>query len=283
MRWVATIAALLGATCGSLVACIIPDTHLQVRGEAVNPGPVRLVQATEMTPEAEAACKGVQSELGSCPMVPATLPFGLVRPETGDFCVCPELDGRALNYFDIYAEDPDLDGQDRPKDSIFGVFLLDMPSEADDPPSYVAYEHLLSPTTPAVLQQFGIGSYADAIERPEPLVRRWTIGDAETQVDLCNDNASSPSSKLEPRLHSLRLIVTDRPWYRAFQRTASGEIALDEHDDPIQVPAEEAAIGVPDTPGGASYAVADYVFRCRDGVPPVSDLSCECAEAEAPQ
>jgi hypothetical protein len=273
----------LGATLASLVGCIIPDTQLQVRGEAVNPGAVRLVQATALTRSANTECNRVQRELASCPMVPETLPFGLVAPETGDFCVCPQVDGRALNYFDIYAEDPDLDGQDRPKDSIFGVFLLDMPASADDPPSHVAYEHLLSPTTPAVLQQFGIGSYADAIERPEPQVRRWTIGDAETQVDLCNDNASSPDPKLEPGVHSLRLVVTDRPWYRPFVFDSDGEIAVDERDEPVRVPVEEAAIGVPDTPAGATYAIADYVFRCRDGRPPAPSASCACAEAEVPQ
>lgn len=259
-------------------ACIIPDTGIEARGEAVNPGPVRLVQATALPMAADTACRELAfPDLASCPLVPDTLPFGFIDI---DLCVCPGtlVDNRALNYFDIYVEDPDADGDGNPIDSIFGAFLLDLPLPADDPTSFVAYETLLSPTTPATPVQFGIGSYGDAIERPEPLVRRWTIGDADRRVDLCNENASSPDPKLAPGLHSLRLVATDRPWYRPFVYDSHGEPKLDEDEQPIRVPPEEAAVGVPDTPGGASYAIADYVFLCGDGAAVDVEPVCDCVE-----
>jgi len=266
-RIVSAVAAL------GLGACIVPDTNLKVQGDAVNPGTVRLLQSIAVTEEADAACKLASvTELTACPLVPETLPFGAIDP-AAPLCVCPGKDGNALSYFDIYVEDPDLD-DGRPKDSIFGALLLDMPAATVDPEEYVAYTNLLPATVPAANVNLGFNSYSNAIERPEPLVRRWTLG-AETGVDLCNGN---PAGKLDPGLHSLRLVVTDRPWYREVvldegqpERNADGEL--------VRVPIEMASIGVPDLPGGATYAIADYVFRCVDGDDP--DASCNCLEEEA--
>jgi hypothetical protein len=134
----------------------------------------------------------------------------------------------------------------------------------------------LPANVPAANVNLGFNGYADAIVRPEPLVRRWTLG-AETRVDLCNDNAAAQNGKLEPGLHSLRIIVTDRPWYREFERDDDGEVLLDEDDRPLRVPIEEASIGVPDLPGGATYAIADYVFRCGFGRDP--EANCNCLES----
>ena len=90
------------------------------------------------------------------------------------------------------------------------------------------------------------------------------------------DNAAAPDGKLTPGLHSLRVIVTDRPWYRPFEYGPDGMVVLDADGEPVRVDATAATVGVPDLPGGATYSVADYVFRCRDGLDP--DAGCNCAE-----
>lgn len=266
---------LVAATAWVLTAaCIVPDSHLRVQGEATNPGPVRLVQAVPITEQSNDACHDALVDLPGCPLVPETLPFGSIDPAT-PLCVCQDRDGNALSYFDIYVEDPDTDDEGRPKDAILGALLLDMPAATADPRDSLAYGNLLPANVPAANVNLGFNSYADAIERPEPLVRRWTLG-AETGVDLCNDNAAAQNGKLEPGLHSLRIIVTDRPWYREFERDDDGEILLDDDERPLRVPVEEASIGVPDLPGGATYAIADYVFRCGDGQDP--EANCNCLE-----
>lgn len=251
-----------------LVACIVPDSSLQVRGDATNPGAVRLIQAVTVSQEASDACDEASVDLTSCPVVPETLPFGAIDPAT-PLCVCPGRDGNALSFFDIYVEDPDVDEDGRPKDAILGALLLDLPAATVDPAPYLAYGNLFPATVPAASVNLGFNSYTNAIERPEPLVRRWTVG-AETPVDLCNDNVAN---KLEPGLHSLRLIVTDRPWYRALELD-DGEVQFDD-DELVRKPIEEASIGVPDLPLGASYAIADYVFRCADGDDPEANCNCE--------
>jgi hypothetical protein len=260
-------------------ACIIPDSGIDARGEAVNPGAVRLIQSTALTERANRACKDAGLGLANCPMIPDVL-YGLVDEE---LCSCPSplVDRNPLPYFDIYVEDPDADDDGNPLDSIFGVFLLDMPNFADDPSEFVAYENLLPPTTPAAPVPFGLG-YANAIERPEPLVRRWTIEGENGAVDFCNDNASSQPPTLEPGLHSVRLVVTDRPWYRALVYDDQGRVVVDEKTkERVRVPVEEASIGVPDTQAGATYAVANYVFECGDGITPPAEgeqSPCQCAD-----
>ncbi len=258
----------------ALVGCIVPDRHIDVRGEFVNPGPVRLIQSIPVTAAAHAKCRDEDPQLPSCPLPPESLPFGRIELEQ-PFCVCPGRDNNALGYFDIYVEDADLDDEGRPKDAILGALLLDMPGATADPAPYLAFQNILPTTLPASFVRLGVGIYADAIDRPEPVVRRWTLG-ADDGFDLCNDNAAAPDGKLTPGLHSLRLVVTDRPWYRPFEVDANGELVLDADDRPVRVDATQAAIGVPDLPGGASYATADWVFRCDDGLD--AEAGCDCAE-----
>ena len=97
-------------------------------------------------------------------------------------------------------------------------------------------------------------------------------------LDLCNDNSGTP---VGPGLHSLRIVVTDRPWYRPIQFDADGKPLIDATGVPLRVEDEASArIGVPDTPAGASYAIADYVFACGDNNDP--DAGCNCAVPEMP-
>jgi hypothetical protein len=268
-RWMLGCAALVAG-----VGCIIPDNNIQVRGDFVNPGPVRIVQAVPISDQANEACARV-SELTDCPLLPPTVPLGLLGADT-TFCVCPEADNNALLSFDLYVEDPDVvDG--KPEDTILAALLLDMPESEEDPSTFVAFTNLLSGTEPATNVQLGFGGYQDSFERPTPLVRSWTLG-RDSGVDLCNDNSGE---KLDPGTHSLRIVVTDRPWYRPVLRDAKGEPVV-ESDVIVRVEDEASAkIGVPDTPAGASYAIADYVFVCGDGTDPDNPSpGCNCALPE---
>lgn len=257
-----------------LGACIIPDTQLRLQSDAINPGTVRLIQAVAVSETATDACDDASVDLTSCPLVPESVPFGAIAA-AAPLCTCPGRDGNGLSYFDVYVEDPDVDDDGRPLDSILGTLLLDMPGTENDPAPYVAYPNLLPGNVPASNVNLGFNSYTNAIERPEPRVRRWTLG-AETGVDLCNDNGAASDRKLEPGLHSLRLVVTDRPWYRSLLYDEDGEVMLDDDEEPMRVSAELASIGVPDLPAGATYATADYVFRCGDGEDP--EATCNCVE-----
>ncbi len=263
------------ATATLLGGCIIPDTDIQVRPDFVNPGPVRIVQAVPVSDQANDACDAAAVELQECPLLPPSVPFGLLGADT-TFCVCPDADNNALLSFDLYVEDPDADDAGNPVDTLLGVLLLDMPSSAEDPSQYVAYTNLLSGTEPATNVKFGFGGYQDSLERPTPLVRSWTLG-RDSGVDLCNGSGVD----LRPGVHSLRVVVTDRPWYRPVLRDDDGEPVFD-RDIPLRVDDETSAkIGVPDTPAGASYAIADYVFACGDGTDPDNPSpGCNCALPE---
>jgi hypothetical protein len=256
----------------SLVACIIPDSGIDVRGERVNPGPVRIVGYTPISDAANDEC-GAVANLDGCPAPPETI-LGLLQTE-GPFCVCPgdTVDFYRAQSFDILVEDPDVDEDGEPKDTILGALLLDLPTNAANPSSYVAYPNLLSGTEPAASYQLGFGGYGDAIERPPPQLRSWTLGRDTGFVDLCNDNIAAPDGKLAPGLHSLRLVVTDRPWYRPLVVDAEGHPVYDEDDRAVTDEDADPLIGVPDTPAGASYAIADYVFRCHS---PAENMQCIC-------
>lgn len=276
--------ALLALTTG----CIIPDKHIDVQQDFSNPGPVRIIQPIPMTAQADEACRDASELLLGCPVPPDTLPLGLIDPDQGQLCVCPERDDNALQHFDIYVEDPDFEedeqGRRRAKDTLLGAFLLDVPPEVISPDplgddlvdasQYVAYENYLSPTTPArTFPGLLPGTYRDAIERPTPLVRSWTIGQ-EQSLDLCNDDNKA---KLEPGLHTLTLVVTDRPWYVPV-KLDDGEVQRDREGNLVRADADPR-LGVPDLPAGASYAVGSYVFRCRDGTSGM-DMACNCSQEE---
>lgn len=263
-----------------VAACIIPDEDIDVQPFRSNPGAVRLVHWIPLVDAAHQACIEVDPRLRGCPLPSDEEEPGLVDDRDRPLCSCPgQRDANALNFFDILVEDADVDDEGRPRDRILGVFLLDPPR---DPlavtAEHVAYTSLLSPNTPATLPPGGT-LYAQAIGREAPLVRKWTIG-FDVPVDLCNPDDRPP---LSPGLHELRLVVTDRPWYR---RVA---LELDEgpNGEPIERPIETAdgyerededpLIGVPDLPGGASYDQATWIFRCRDAA---EFEQCACVDRE---
>lgn len=253
---------------GVLVAgagCIIPDAGIVVQDEFLNVGAVRIVEPTPVTERADDDC-AARTILSGCPQIPDTLPSGLIRPEL-PLCVCPTDSFNRAGGFEIFVEDPDIDAEGDPKDELYGALLLDMPPDATDPSDYVAYTNRLPPEAPA---QRVRALEVQTIERPDPHLKYWSIGDGGA-VDLCNDGAG-----VDPGLHELRLIVTDRPWYRPIMVDAMGEPVRDEDGDLVF---HEPVIGMPDLAAGATYDTTTYVFQCFDSAAPPPGIECNC-EAE---
>lgn len=269
--------------------CIIPDADIRAVGDFDNEGAVRIVHPIPITDDAHQACAEIDDEGGfaECPGVPAGLPTGLL---SGGFCRCPEgeRDGRAALRFDIFVEDADVDEDSTPSDDVLGAFLLDVPSGATDLGPYLAYSNFLPPDQPAEL--FTAGEFP-TIERPNPNLRSWTIGVDE--VDLCNDNngqklgaldpAPPPGEALDPArndgLHELRIIVTDRPWYRPPLYDEDGDIVT---DDDGQIVLDDPLFGVPDLAAGATYDTRSFVFRCHSPAAPPQSGDCNCVEPTTP-
>jgi len=164
-------------------------------------------------------------------------------------------------------EDPDIDAAGDPRDEILGALLLDVPADAEDPSDYVAYTGRLPPEKPA---RRYLAQDVQTIERPDPHLKFWSLGDRGGTVDLCNDE---DGNKLGIGLHELRLVVTDRPWYRPLMLDLTGEPVRDEdgelvYGDPVS--------GMPDLRAGATYDTTTYVFQCHDGADPPPGIECSC-------
>jgi hypothetical protein len=255
-------------------ACIIPDAEIEILPERNNPGAVRLVNRISMSVEANRACTKADPLFAEeCPLPPPSQPPGLVdfSADGQPFCSCPpgERDNNALRQFDVFVEDPDVDNN-VPRDDILGAFLLDVPLSAEDPSEYVAYQNYLPSNEPATLFPIGRGGYNDAIERPTPSLKSWTIG-IDGRIDLCNDNVGG---SLEPGLHQLTLVVTDRPWYTEVQTDDKGKPLY--KDGELVRTGDSPRIGVPDLPVGATSDSQVFVFRCLDS----SDQACNCSAEE---
>ncbi len=262
----AGLLAVLG--CG----CIIPDTNIDVQPIRTNPGTVRIVQAVAFSAQANAACAD-EPGFEVCPVLPETVVPGLIEIENQAFCACEGgRDGNAIGGFRIFVEDPDVDEDGAPRDALIGAFLLDVDPDADSLTPFVAYTNYFPTNRPA--QRSPPGTY-EPIERPPSNLREWTLG-LDTTVDLCNDNNGTP---LAPGLHNLRVLVTDRPW--PFPVVVDSNGAPQRAGDGFERDAtQDAIVGVPDTPGGASYDVVDFVFRCVEESSDEGINVCNCEEVE---
>lgn len=263
-----TVVAAIALAIGSTTACIIPDAGIVVEDEFLNVGAVRIVEPTPITPRADADCNE-RTALSGCPQL-NTLPAGLIRPDS-PLCVCPAVvnagtNDNGIGGFELFVEDPDIDDEGDPKDTILGGLFLDMPADAEDPRDYLAYTNQLPPEEPAYRFR---ASDVQTIERPDPHLKAWTIA-PQGRWDLCNDN---DAVKLEPGLHELRLLVTDRPWFRPPELDAMGEPVHDEDGTPRYL---DPVIGMPDLPAGASYDTTTFVFECYDGAMPPEGIECNC-------
>lgn len=247
--------------------CIIPDAGIVVQDEFLNMGAVRIVEPTPVTVRADEDCAELPSFNG-CPQVPVSLPSGLIRPSS-PLCVCLENEGDFTlgGGFDIFVEDPDIDAEGDPKDEILGALFLDMPPDAEDPGDYLAYINRLPPELPA--RRFR-AIEVQTIERPDPHLKSWTLGE-QGPVDLCNED---DRVKADPGIHELRLMVTDRPWYRPLLYDASGEAVRDEDGELVY---DEPVIGMPDLAAGATYDTTTYVFQCYDSSSTLPEgIECNC-------
>jgi hypothetical protein len=262
----ATLATVAGlAVVGAAAGCIIPDAGIVVQDEFVNMGAVRIVEPTPVSARADADCAD-RTTLSRCPQLPDTLPSGLIRVSP-PLCVCPGSSPGLGGGFEIFVEDPDIDAEGDPKDQILGGLFLDMPSAVEDPRDHLAYTTRLPPEQPA--RRYAAQD-VQTIERPDPHLKYWSLGDRGGTVDLCNDD---DGAKLAPGLHELRLIVTDRPWYRPLLVDAEGEPMRDEGGDLVF---GDPVIGMPDLAAGATYDTITYVFQCHDSSAPAPGIECNC-------
>jgi len=267
-RWSTRLVGTVGRAAPTLavwggLACIIPESHIVLQDEFQNMGAVRIVEPTPITPRADQDCDD-RTDLPGCPQLADTLGTGLVRPQT-PLCECPSGKDFGLQSFDIYVEDPDADGDGNPTDDIYGVLILDMPADATDPRPYLAYRAQLPSDEPARRYR---AADVRTIERPDPNLKIWTIG--QPNLDLCNDNGGMTAGI---GVHTLRLVVTDRPWYRPVMLDADGKVVTDDEGEAVYL---DPVVGMPDLAGGATYDTAAYVFQCFDANDPPEGIECSC-------
>lgn len=251
----------LAACVGS--GCIIPDRDIKIDPGIDNLEAVRIVERAPQLEEMHEQCNIFpldEADTRYCPEVPHSLAAGLVAPSEGSFCVCPEGStdrrGLSIDKFQIYAEDLDRD-RDGPKDQIYGVALLD-PESHTDPTDAAAYANYWRPCREGVRIDV---SENEAGNRVAPPVGRTVLQltvfpfddqSGSRKVDLCNDDSGD---KVSPGLHTLRFMVTDRPFFTPIAFEQTGE------------PGNEQC-GVPDLAAGATYATVDFVFECLDANDP---------------
>lgn len=257
-------AAKLALAAGLLAACILPDRGIVIVDENVqNKHPVRFVEPTPITPEALDTCLSlaeVKAGEDCQPGNPATVLPRFLDPNVTvyDFCSCgvdTQKDQTPLTPFTLYVEDRTNEaGGDL--DPIFAALMIDLRPDEEDPSRKVAYQNYVSPTLP-LKEPLQDSIKYEPPRRPDTgrELRQINLGDPETGgIDLCN---SGPVS-LPRGYHTLRVIVTDAPW---FNPTPDDEM--------------NAEIGVPDLANGATYDTLEYVFHCSDKTDP-DDKSKHC-------
>jgi hypothetical protein len=211
------------------------------------------VEPTQITAAADDACAAAVKGLTRCPQAPNS-PGHFFDPQDYTFCSCDKAsnarDSRPLPWFSLYAEDADRTEEGDPLDELFGAFLLD-PAPAYEPDERVAYTAFLDPTSPAP-DALPV-AYDDAIGRPAPALRDFTISDENGEVDLCNGNLGD---ELDWGWHTVQFIVTDRPWFTPEQGAQQ--------------------VGVPDLAAGATYDTTAYTFFCHhwEADPEVDPVDC---------
>ena len=263
-------AALSGA---ALLACVLPDRGIMIIDEQVqNKHPVRFVEPTPVTNEAANQClnaiKKYQTRVCQ-PSDPATaLPLFLdpgLQDDNGKFpyrfCACgvQESDTLRLPAVTLYVEDR-ADDVDDGLDPIYAALQLDLRPDDSQPQRTVEY---LAYVDPSVGLPESLLDYAPP-NRPNKAsgrgLRELNLGNAEPsqRIDLCN---GAGTTALTRGFHTLRVIVTDAPWFKP--------------DDDDGLGTQVQQFGVPDLTNGATYDTITYVFHCDDKT---SDLDNFCDE-----
>lgn len=233
----------------SAASCIIPDRQIEVTNEDIqNKHPVRIVEPVELTEDATIACQDAANEANEmteiCPQpgiraLPHFLDPLLPTSDRYAFCACDkgERYSKSIVASTLYVEDRD----DDPKnglDEIYAAIQFDLDPTTRRPDQYVRYQSFVNPQVSLPLDD---QLKYKPVKRPDPNLRLLELGVTDATIDPCND-VGELDQPLAPGYHTLRLIVSDRPWYT--------------NDEGQQQP------GVPDLASGATYDTRTYVFHC---------------------
>jgi len=274
----ASLLVALAATlvAGTIVACVLPDTGIMIIDENVqNKHPVRFVEPTPVTNEAANLCLATLKKLRLPNSVcqPGDPSVGLphfLDPDFQDgegtyfpydFCSCgpQESDVLKLSVTTLYVEDR-ANNADDGLDPLYAALQLDLRPDETEPQQAVEYTSYVDPSVglkaPAGLK------YAPPLRPNEAAgreLRELSLGGAEDPIDLCNGTGTVPLAR---GFHTLRVIVTDAPWFTPPPPEEDGP-------QPVQ------QFGVPDLAGGATYDTLTYTFHCDDKTDKHCELQCQ--------
>lgn len=241
----------LAALCAG-AACVLPDLEIDVEDEQItNRNAVHIVEPVLLL---EAAHDGCPESFCQQPYLRPdnALPYFLA-PETYPFCSCGpnETSAKTLSSFKLFVEDRDEEPRSRtPKDDLFAAFFIDLAPSDPRPPSKQAFQGRVIPDDePLDLAEEDYNPFL----RSEPHLRQLPVGEYEIPLDPCNHADDQP---LPVGFHTLKIMVTDRPWYKA-----------------KNIP----QVGVPDLARGATFDSVTYVFYCLDGKSDENAERCLCS------
>lgn len=256
----APAALVLASVMASALACILPDRGIIIVDENVqNKHPVRFVEPIPITEESSDACLSldeIKPQEVCQPGDPAKALPHFLDPAIDDykFCSCDvdtQEDKRKLRVVTFYVEDRANEvGKDF---EIYAALQLDIKPGETDPSKKVFYQSYLDPKIP--LQSPGDSLKYEPPRRPDTgrELRELTLGNPEKGgIDLCN----GIGLPLSYGFHTLRIIVTDAPWFNPTD---------DEND---------REVGVPDLANGATYDTLEFVFFCDDRSDPTKRPLC---------
>ncbi|HEY8374966.1 MAG TPA: hypothetical protein VIK91_00700, partial [Nannocystis sp.] len=138
-----------------------------------------------------------------------------------------------------------------PRDNIYAALFRDLPPHSPDPYNYRDYFETLNPELPLDLADVDYSPHA----RRDPHLRELVLGDTDFPLDLCNGGRE----RLAPGLHTLTVMVTDKPWW-----VTERGVTL---------------VGIPDLSAGATFDTVTYVFHCHAASP--DDSKCRCSNPNA--
>lgn len=242
-----------------LAGCILPDREIIIVDENVqNKHAVRFVEPIPISEESLNVCLAEIKPMEVCqPGQPERALPHFLDPaiEAYQFCSCEvdtQEDSRKLPVSTFYIEDRANEvGKDF---EIYAALQLDIKPGETEPSQKVLYQSYLDPKVP--LKPPSDDLKYEPPRRPDTgrALRELTLGNPETGgIDLCN----GVGLPLTYGFHTLRIIVTDAPWFNPTDDDADREA------------------GVPDLANGATYDTLDFVFFCDDRSDPIKRPRCQ--------